>query len=182
MTSLPYWTHGRPFLRVFVQNLNCHHPTIKFIALWSAEEVVFLNTRVYQRDWPDRYWLACQAHGHTSVPPNGYIATLCSLIAKQWSTHELLKKAPIGSQNISWWCAWCLYQHTFIQQNETGKCSAGGKTVWSPSNSWRKQPLKVTAKGLWLSVSLIPELKDQWLMWYTFPTEVELLYFSTHVV
>ena len=41
------WTHGVPSLRVFIKNLNRHHPTIKFTAFWSAKEVTFLNTRVY---------------------------------------------------------------------------------------------------------------------------------------
>ena len=31
------------------ENLNRHHPTIKFTASWSAEEVTFLDTRVYMR-------------------------------------------------------------------------------------------------------------------------------------
>ena len=44
------WTHGEPSLRVFIENLNRHHPTIKFTASWSAEEVTFLDTRVYMRD------------------------------------------------------------------------------------------------------------------------------------
>ena len=26
------WTHGEPALRAFIENLNCHHPTIKFTA------------------------------------------------------------------------------------------------------------------------------------------------------
>ena len=33
-----------------IENLNCHHPTIKFTASWSAEEVIFLDTRVYLED------------------------------------------------------------------------------------------------------------------------------------
>ena len=44
------WDHGEPSLRVFIENNNCHHPTIKFTASWSAEEVTFLDTRVYLRD------------------------------------------------------------------------------------------------------------------------------------
>ena len=41
------WTHGEPALRVLIQNLNRYHRTIKFIPFWSAEEVTFVNTRVY---------------------------------------------------------------------------------------------------------------------------------------
>ena len=44
------WTHGEPSLGVFIENLNRPHPTIKFIASWSAEEVTFLDTRVYIRN------------------------------------------------------------------------------------------------------------------------------------
>ena len=44
------WTHGEPSLWVFIENLNCHHPTIKFTASWLAKEVTFLDTRVYVRD------------------------------------------------------------------------------------------------------------------------------------
>ena len=44
------WDHGEPSLRVFIENINRHHPTIKFTASWSAEEVTFLDTRVYLRD------------------------------------------------------------------------------------------------------------------------------------
>ena len=28
------WAHGDPSLRVFIENLNRHHPTIKFTASW----------------------------------------------------------------------------------------------------------------------------------------------------
>ena len=44
------WTDGEPALRAFIQNLNRHHLTIKLSAFWSAEEVTFLDTRVYLRD------------------------------------------------------------------------------------------------------------------------------------
>ena len=44
------WDHGEPSLRVFIENLNRHHSTIKFTASWSAEEVTFLDTRVYLED------------------------------------------------------------------------------------------------------------------------------------
>ena len=44
------WTHDEPALRAFIQNLNRHHPTIKFTAFWSAKEVTFLNMRVCLRD------------------------------------------------------------------------------------------------------------------------------------
>ena len=33
-----------------MENINRHHPTIKFTASWSAKEVTFLNTRVYLTD------------------------------------------------------------------------------------------------------------------------------------
>ena len=42
--------HDEPSLRVFIKKINRHHPTIKLTALWSAEEVTFLDTRVYLRD------------------------------------------------------------------------------------------------------------------------------------
>ena len=44
------WTHGEPDLCAFIENLNCHHLTIKFITSSSAEEVIFLDTRVYLKD------------------------------------------------------------------------------------------------------------------------------------
>ena len=44
------WDHGEPALRVFIKNINRDQPTIKFTALWLAEEVTFLNTKVYLRD------------------------------------------------------------------------------------------------------------------------------------
>ena len=39
------WDHSEPSLRVFIENLNRHHSTIKFTASWSDEEVTFLDTR-----------------------------------------------------------------------------------------------------------------------------------------
>ena len=44
------WDHGEPSLRVFIENINRHQPTIKFTALRSAEEMTFLDMRVYLRD------------------------------------------------------------------------------------------------------------------------------------
>ena len=44
------WTHGELSLREFIENINRHHPTIKFPATWSAEQVTFLDTRVYLKD------------------------------------------------------------------------------------------------------------------------------------
>ena len=44
------WAHGEPSLLVFTKNLNLHHPTIKFTALWLADEVTFLNMTVCLRD------------------------------------------------------------------------------------------------------------------------------------
>ena len=44
------WTHGKPTLRTFIENINCHHPSIKFTAFWSTEGVTFLDTRVYLKD------------------------------------------------------------------------------------------------------------------------------------
>ena len=44
------WDHGEPSLRVFIENTNRHHPTIKITALWSAEQVTFFDTRVYLTD------------------------------------------------------------------------------------------------------------------------------------
>ena len=44
------WTHGEPTLPVFIDSLNHHHPTIKFNATLSAEQVIFLDTRVYLKN------------------------------------------------------------------------------------------------------------------------------------
>ena len=44
------WIHGKPVLRTFIENINSHHPSTKFTASWSAEEVTFLDTRVYKKD------------------------------------------------------------------------------------------------------------------------------------
>ena len=42
--------HGEPSLGVLIDNLNRHHPTIKFTVSWLAEEVTSLDTRVYLKD------------------------------------------------------------------------------------------------------------------------------------
>ena len=42
--------HGEPSLRVFKENINRHNPNIKFTALWEAEEVTSLDTRVHLTD------------------------------------------------------------------------------------------------------------------------------------
>ena len=44
------WIHGEQALCRFIQCLNYHHPTIKFTALWLAEQVTFLDTMVYIKD------------------------------------------------------------------------------------------------------------------------------------
>ena len=44
------WIHGKPFLCAFINSLNRHNSTIKFTATWFAEQVIFLDTRVYLRD------------------------------------------------------------------------------------------------------------------------------------
>ena len=44
------WDHGEPSLKVFIESINQNHQTIKFTALWLAEKVTFLDTRVYRRD------------------------------------------------------------------------------------------------------------------------------------
>ena len=151
MTSLPYWTHGKPSLQVFIQNLNHQKQSImtslqtymtsktncydifanlhdsKNKLLWhlcqvgpmanhfyesSSRSLIvttppsFTDHKVSRRShpprykgppegWPGRYWPACQAHGHTSVPPNGYIAKLWSLIAKRCSTHTSSWRRPL---------------------------------------------------------------------------------------
>ena len=35
------WTQGEKSLETFIENLNHHHPTIKFTATWSTEKVIF---------------------------------------------------------------------------------------------------------------------------------------------
>ena len=44
------WTHGEQALCRFIESLNRYHPTIKFNAAWSAEQVMFLDTTVYLKD------------------------------------------------------------------------------------------------------------------------------------
>ena len=41
------WTHGVSCLNVFLLEFNNYHTTIKFTADWSAQEVTFLDMRVY---------------------------------------------------------------------------------------------------------------------------------------
>ena len=65
------WTHGEPSLRTFVENLNRHHPTIKFTANWSAEQVSFFGHKSLPEGRKDRDRFVCQAHGQTSVSPHG---------------------------------------------------------------------------------------------------------------
>ena len=44
------WTHEKQVLSRFIESLNRHHPTIKFTATWSAEQVTLLDTTVYLKD------------------------------------------------------------------------------------------------------------------------------------
>ena len=44
------WTHSDTSLHTFIIELNYHHPSIKFTANWSAEEISFLDTHVYLWD------------------------------------------------------------------------------------------------------------------------------------
>ena len=41
------WIHGVTCLNMFLRELNNYHTTIKLTADWSAQEVTFLDTRVY---------------------------------------------------------------------------------------------------------------------------------------
>ena len=43
-------TQGVPCLNAFLREFNNYHTTIKFTAYRSAQEVIFLNTRVYMKD------------------------------------------------------------------------------------------------------------------------------------
>ena len=47
---LPLGHTGVPCLNMFLRELNNYHTTIKFTADWSAQEVTFLDTRVYIKD------------------------------------------------------------------------------------------------------------------------------------
>ena len=40
------WDQGEQALIVFIENVNHHHPTIKFTASWSDEEVTLVDMRV----------------------------------------------------------------------------------------------------------------------------------------
>ena len=42
--------HGKPSLLLFIDILNRHHSTIIFTPSWSAEDVTFLNMRVFLKD------------------------------------------------------------------------------------------------------------------------------------
>ena len=44
------WDHDEPSLRIFWQNFDCHHSSVKFTATWSAEQVVFLDARDYLKN------------------------------------------------------------------------------------------------------------------------------------
>ena len=44
------WTHGELAFHNFMENIKCHHPSIKFTVSWSAEEVTFPDTRVYIKE------------------------------------------------------------------------------------------------------------------------------------
>ena len=44
------WDHDEPSLHTFLENLNHHHPTVRFTATWSAQQVVFLDIRVYLKN------------------------------------------------------------------------------------------------------------------------------------
>ena len=37
------WTHGKPALHLFLENLNHHHTTVKFTMTWLAEEFKFVD-------------------------------------------------------------------------------------------------------------------------------------------
>ena len=52
------WTHGELSLQAFIESLNCHHPTIKFTATWSGEQLTFLDTRVYLKNG----WIKTDIH------------------------------------------------------------------------------------------------------------------------
>ena len=44
------WSHGEEALLWFVEELNHTHPTIKFMAEWSRENIPFLDTLVSLKD------------------------------------------------------------------------------------------------------------------------------------
>ena len=44
------WQHGEKELKRFSEFLNCYHPTIKFTAYYSREELQFLDVSVRKKD------------------------------------------------------------------------------------------------------------------------------------
>ena len=44
------WTRGELLLQDFIQNLNRHHPIIKFTATLSGEKITFSDTTIYQHN------------------------------------------------------------------------------------------------------------------------------------
>ena len=44
------WEHGKDFLKQFIEILNAYHPTIKFTAEWSKEEINFSDVDVRLRN------------------------------------------------------------------------------------------------------------------------------------
>ena len=44
------WPHSESNLEIFLNDLNSFHPTIKFSAEWSKESVMFLDTRVINKE------------------------------------------------------------------------------------------------------------------------------------
>ena len=44
------WEHGEDSLKQFIETLNAFHPTIKFTAEWSREEINFLDVNVRLRN------------------------------------------------------------------------------------------------------------------------------------
>ena len=44
------WEHGEDSLKQFNETLNVFHPTIKFTAEWSREEINFLDVNVRLRN------------------------------------------------------------------------------------------------------------------------------------
>ena len=45
------WEHGEESLRVFIDQVNLFHPTIKFTAECSKEEVNFLDLTIKRIEW-----------------------------------------------------------------------------------------------------------------------------------
>ena len=44
------WEHGEDSLKQFIETLNAFHPTTKFTAEWSREEIKFLDANVRLRN------------------------------------------------------------------------------------------------------------------------------------